>query len=64
MKTEKENAFLKETYHLERLEQSDVAYYTRKYKQEYYNIDEEKLKEYFEFEHVLSYLHTFVKDAF
>lgn len=63
-KAEKENSFLKETYHLEHLEQSDIAYYTRKYKQERYHIDEEQLKVYFEFEHVLSYLHNFVKDAF
>jgi peptidyl-dipeptidase Dcp len=63
-KAEKENLFLKETYHLETLEQSDIAYYTRKYKQERYHINEEQLKAYFEFEHVLSYLHNFVKDAF
>lgn len=63
-KAEKEISFLQKTYHLDHLEQSDLAYYKRKYKQDHYHIDEEKLKEYFEFEQVLSYLHYFVKDAF
>ena len=63
-KAEKEISFLQKTYHLDHLEQSDLAYYKRKYKQDHYHIDEEKLKEYFEFEQVLSYLHHFVKDAF
>ena len=63
-KAEKELSFLQKTYHLDHLEQSDLAYYKRKYKQDHYHIDEEKLKEYFEFEQVLSYLHHFVKGVF
>ena len=64
IKTQKEFKLLKQAFNLKTLEPSDISYYVRKYKQNNYSIDEEKLREYFEFEHVLSWLHTFVKDFF
>ena len=48
----------------ERLEPWDLAYYTRKYKEEVFAIQEEKLKEYFEFDQILSWLHSFVGNFF
>ena len=64
VKAQKELNLLKKTFNLKKIEPSDIAYYTRKYKEEHYSIDEERLREYFEFEHVLSRLHNFVKDFF
>jgi len=64
IKAQKEMEELKQAFNLEELNSSDVSYYVRKYKQEHYSIDEEKLREYFEFEYVLSWLHGFVKDFF
>ena len=63
-KAEKEIETLKTHYQLERLEPWDLAYYTRKYKEEVFAIQEEKLKEYFEFDQVLSWLHSFVGKFF
>ena len=63
-KAEKEIETLKTHYQLERLEPRDLAYYTRKYKEEVFAIQEEKLKEYFEFDQVLSWLHSFVRNFF
>ena len=63
-KAEKEIETLKTHYQLERLEPRDLAYYTRKYKEEVFAIQEEKLKEYFEFYQVLSWLHSFVGKFF
>ena len=63
-KAEKEIETLKTHYQLERLEPWDLAYYTRKYKEEVFAIQEEKLKEYFEFTHVLNWLHSFVGKFF
>ena len=63
-KTEEEVNTLKNAYWLDTLESSDVAYYVRKYKKEHYDLNENKIKEYFEFEHVLSWLHEFVKNFF
>ena len=63
-KAEKEIETLKTHYQLERLEPWDLAYYTRKYKEEVFAIQEEKLKEYFEFDQVLSWLHSFVEKFF
>ena len=64
IKTQKELNLLKKTFNLKKIEPSDILYYSRKYKEEHYSIDEEKLREYFEFEYVLSRLHNFVKDFF
>ena len=63
-KAQQEKELLKETFHLENLEIYDLPYYERKYKQEHYCLDEEALKEYFEFNQVLSWLHSFVKEYF
>ena len=63
-KAEKEIEALKTHYQLERLEPWDLAYYTRKYKEEVFAIQEEKLKEYFEFDQVLNWLHSFVGKFF
>ncbi len=64
VKAKKELEFLKQAFNLKKIEVHDIPYYIRKYKQINYSIDEEKLREYFEFEHVLSRLHTFVKSFF
>lgn len=64
IKAQEEFKQLKQAFNLKTIEPSDVPYYVRKYKQKYYSIDEEKLREYFEFEHVLAWLHAFVKDFF
>lgn len=63
-KASKELELLKQTFNLNKIEAYDIPYYVRKYKQINYSIDEEILREYFEFEHVLSWLHTFVKSFF
>lgn len=63
-KAEKEIETLKTHYQLNKLEPRDLAYYTRKYKEEVFELQEEKLKEYFEFDHVLSWLHSFVGKFF
>ena len=63
-KAEKEIETLKTHYQLNKLEPRDLAYYTRKYKEEVFELQEEKLKEYFEFTHVLNWLHSFVGKFF
>ena len=63
-KAEKEIETLKTHYQLNKLEPRDLAYYTRKYKEEVFAIQEEKLKEYFEFDQVLNWLHSFVGKFF
>lgn len=63
-KAEKEIETLKTHYQLDKLEPRDLAYYTRKYKEEVFELQEEKLKEYFEFTHVLNWLHSFVGKFF
>jgi oligopeptidase A len=57
-----EKEVLKEYFKLEKIATYDMAFYSRKYKEEKYNLDEKELKKYFEFESVLDYLHNFVKD--
>lgn len=52
---------LKEYFNLEKIESYDLAYYSRIYKEEKYNIDEKEIKKYFEFENVLDYLFNFVQ---
>lgn len=51
---------LQDYFQLPELPSYDVAYYTRKYKEEKYALNEEELKQYFEFESVLKWLHDFV----
>lgn len=53
---------LKKYFKLEDIKTYDMAFYSRKYKEEKYNLDEKELKKYFEFESVLNYLHNFVKE--
>lgn len=47
------SAFAKETDGIERLEKWDGAYYAEKLKQQKFNLDDEKLKPYFQLENVL-----------
>ena len=63
-KAQEEIETLKNHYQLDKLEPRDLAYYTRKYKEEVFELQEEKLKEYFEFTHVLNWLHSFVGKFF
>ena len=63
-KAQEEIEILKNHYQLDKLEPRDLAYYTRKYKEEVFELQEEKLKEYFEFTHVLNRLHSFVGKFF
>ncbi len=51
---------LKAYFKLDDLESYDAGYYSRKFKEEKYNLDEKELKKYFEYENVLNYLHNFV----
>ncbi len=53
---------LQDYFQLADLPSYDVAYYTRKYKEEKYALNEEELKQYFEFESVLKWLHQFVSN--
>ncbi len=53
---------LKNHFKLDEIATYDNGFYSRKYKEEKYNLDEKEIKKYFEFESVLKYLHNFVKD--
>ena len=53
---------MKSTYNLIKINPRDLAYYARKYKEEFYSFDEEELRQYFEFDHVLDWLFKFVKN--
>jgi Zn-dependent oligopeptidase len=53
---------LKEYFKLDDIATYDTGFYSRKYKEEKYNLDEKELKKYFEFTSVLEYLHNFVND--
>ena len=59
-KAEDELEMLKKYFKLDKLNSFDVPYYSRIYKEKEYKIDSKKIKEYLEFENVLSYLHTLV----
>lgn len=59
-KAQAELETLKSFFHLEELQSWDLAYYSRKYKEEQFAFDEEELRAYFEFEAVLKWLHDFV----
>jgi len=63
-KAQEEIDFLKSEFWLDHLEAYDLAYYTRKYKEAHFQFNESQIKEYFEFNHVLSWLHNFVKEYF
>jgi oligopeptidase A len=63
-KTKEEINELKSFFKLETLEPSDIAYYSRKFKKEKYDLREDVIKQYFEYENTLSWLHSFVKDFF
>jgi len=52
---------LKKYFNLTEINSYDMGFYSRKYKEEKYNLDEKELKKYFKYENVLEYLHTFVK---
>lgn len=60
-KAKEEIKYLKNYFKLRELNSYDLAYYSRKLKEEKYEIDEKELKKYFEFENVLKYLFDFVK---
>jgi len=55
---------LKKYFHLSDLKPWNIAYYSRKYKEEKYCFDEKELKKYFEFENVLKYLFDFIKSFY
>jgi len=55
---------LKDYFNLENIDAQDLAYYSRIYKEERYEIDEKELKKYFEFENTLSYLHNLAKEFY
>ena len=62
LKAKNELELLKSTYNLTEINPRDLAYYARKYKEEFYSFDEEELRQYFEFDHVLDWLFEFVKN--
>jgi Zn-dependent oligopeptidase len=55
---------LEKYFGLNELKYYDLPYYSRKYKEENYQIDDEKIREYFEFNHVLSWMFDFVEKFF
>ncbi len=64
IKTRKELDDLQSFFKLEVLNSEDIPYYSRKYKEEKYSLNENEVKQYFEYENTLSWLHAFVKDFF
>ena len=62
VKTNEEINDLKLFFGLDTFDPSDVSYYSRKYKEQKYALDENVIKQYFEYENTLSWLHSFVKD--
>lgn len=52
---------LKDYFWLQDLQTYDLAYYSRILREEKYEVDEKIIKQYFEFEDVLSYLHRFIE---
>ena len=59
-KAKEEIELLKKYFNLDELKASDLAYYSRLYKEKEYKIDPKVLKEYLEFNNVLDYLHKLV----
>jgi Zn-dependent oligopeptidase len=64
IKTRKELDDLQSFFKLDVLNSEDIPYYSRKYKEEKYSLNENEVKQYFEYENTLSWLHAFVKDFF
>ncbi len=62
IKALEEREELKKYFNLTELHSYDMGFYSRKFKEEKYNLDEKELKKYFKYENVLEYLHTFVKE--
>ncbi len=60
IKAKKEIKELKRYFNLSNLQDWDLSYYFRKYKEENYKINEKEIKEFFEFEKVLLWLHQIV----
>ena len=60
VKALKELEELKEYFNLDKLEPSDIAFYSRKIKEDKYTLDDKELKKYFEYENVITYLHYLV----
>jgi oligopeptidase A len=55
---------IKHYYNLDSIEAYDVAFYSRKLKEDKYNLDEKELKKYFEYEKVLEYLFNHVQSFY
>jgi len=55
---------LKDYFKLTDLKSYDLAYYSNKYKEEKYSVDEKELKQYFEYNNSLKYLFDFVQDFY
>jgi oligopeptidase A len=53
---------LMQYFNLDEIATYDTGFYSRKYKEEKYKLDEKELKKYFKYESVLEYLHNFVND--
>ena len=51
---------LKKYFKLDEIKAHDLAFYSRIYKENEYEVDDKELKKYFEFENTISYLHNFV----
>jgi Zn-dependent oligopeptidase len=64
VKSKEEIENLKLFFGLEVLNASDIPYYVRKYKREKFDLREDEIKQYFEYENTLTWLHSFVKDFF
>ena len=60
LKAKKEIKELKSYFGLSKIQDWDLSYYFRKYKEENYKINEKEIKEFFEFEKVLLWLHQIV----
>jgi peptidyl-dipeptidase Dcp len=55
---------LKNYFNLKEIKSYDLAYFSRIYKEEKYNIDDKEMKKYFEIENVLKYLFAFVESFY
>lgn len=55
---------LKKYFWLDKLNYYDLPYYSRKYKEENYQINDEEIKQYFEFNHVVWWMFDFVESFF
>ena len=64
IKAKKELETLEKYFSLDEIKSSDLAYYSRIYKEKEYKIDSKEIKKYLEFENVLKYLHNLVWDLY